>query len=178
LYARDLPDYLDSSRLRNRSQDRVRFGLQSRAFVLLPGLLQVSALSAMMAAAVWLLSLPWSEPFHLGIIGIAATLATAYALLFPILPGRDFAVKGLSLGLLFSGVFLATAGLGNLTVYSMFFVVPFTIAAGILIGLEFTGNSAVSNYSRVKREIASFLPVSVVLFVVSAGAFFAVGVIR
>jgi acetyl-CoA decarbonylase/synthase complex subunit gamma len=178
LYARDLPEYLAARPFRNRAKDRVRFDLQSRAFVCLPGLLQVAALSAMMAVGVWVLTLPWATPLQFGIIAISVVSAAAYALLFPILPGRRFAVKGLVLGALFSGVLLALALADRLSMTSLWFAVPFTVAAGILIGLEFTGNSAVSNYSKVKREMVAFLPVSVVLFVVSAAAFVAVGVLR
>ncbi len=178
LYASDLPAYLEARPYRNRAKDRVRFDLQSRAYVCLPGLLQVAALSAMMAVAVWVLFLPWATPLQVGIVAISVVVAAAYALLFPIIPGRRFAVKGLVLGALFSGVLLASALTGRMSMTSLWFAVPFTVAAGILIGLEFTGNSAVSNYSKVKREMVAFLPVSLVLFVVSAAAFVAVGVLK
>ena len=69
-----------------------------------------------------------------------------------------------------------TVGGGPLA--SLWFVVPFTVATGILTGLEFTGNSAVSNYSRVKREVVCFLPISALLLVISGSAFFAVEVLK
>jgi acetyl-CoA decarbonylase/synthase complex subunit gamma len=157
LYAKDLPAYLASPPLKNR---------------------QLTALSALLAAAVSLLALPLGAPVQLGMIGVIAALATAYPLLFPLIPGRRFAVKGLLLGLLASAVLLAVSWIRDESLLSVLFVVPFTLAAGILIGLEFTGNSAVSNYSRVKREIVVFLPIGALLLLFSTGAFFMVEVLN
>lgn len=178
LYARDLPEFLASPPLRHRKDDRVDFGIQSRLFVLLPGLIQLTVLSSLLASAIWVLAYPLGAPIQLGVVGVIATLGTIYPLLFPLIPGKRFAVKGIWLGLVVSAVFLAVSGLGNGSLLSLSFTVPFTLAAGILVGLEFTGNSAVSNYSRVKREIALFLPISALLLVLSTGAFIVVEVLK
>jgi len=178
LYAKDLPQYLASRSLRHRREDQVDFGFQSRAFVWLPGVIQLTALSALIASAFSVLTLPLGAPVQLGVIGVVAALGTAYPLLFPLIPGRRFAIKGLLLGLIVSIGLLAASWFGDGPLLSMSFVAPFTIAAGVLVGLEFTGNSAVSNYSRVKREIVVFLPISALLLVLSTGAFVAVEVLR
>ena len=178
LYARDLPDYLASPPLRHRRNDRVDFGLQSRAFVWLPGLIQLVVLSALLASAISVVAVPLGAPVQLGVIGVVAALGTVYPLLFPVLPGTRFAIKGLLLGLAVSAVLLAASWVGGESLLSVFFVVPFTVAAGMLVGLEFTGNSAVANYSRVKREIVLFVPISALLLVFSAGAFIVVEVLR
>jgi len=178
LYAKDLPAYLASPPLRNRAADRVDFRFGSRVFVWLPGLLQTTALAALLTSAIWLSGRPWGEPPQLGIVAIVAALTTAYAWLFPLIPGTRFASKGLLLGILFSGALLAVLWASDASLRAMAFAAPFTLAAGMLIGLEFTGNSAVSNYSRVKREVATFLPISALLLVVSAGAFIVLGVLQ
>ncbi len=178
LYAKDLPDYLSTPPLRHRRVDRVHFGLQSRVFILLPGLIQLTALSALLTAAISLVGYPLGAPIQLGVIGVVTTLGVAYPLLFPLIPARRFAIKGLLLALVIVTVLLSMAFLGAVSLLSMWFAVPFTLAAGILVGLEFTGNSAVSNYSRVKREIVLFIPISALMLVCSLTAFITVEVLR
>ena len=45
------------------------------------------------------------------------------------------------------------------------------MATALFVGLAFTGNSAVSNYTRVRKEIARFLPFNVLLFLGSLAVF-------
>jgi acetyl-CoA decarbonylase/synthase complex subunit gamma len=170
LYAKDIPAYLAAPPYRDAQHDRVDFGLASRVFVWLPGLLQVTALSTLLAMAIWLATLAWGGTVPLAVVGIAAALATAYPLLYPWIPGHRFAVKGLWLGGLGGGAVLVASALGWLPWTASLVLVPFILATGALIGLEFTGNSAVSNYSRVKREMAAFVPVTAVLYAVSLAA--------
>ncbi len=180
LYAKDLPAYLASPPLRNRDQERVRFGLQSRLFVLVPGLLQISAVLALVTALLWLLMLPWGQtaPMPVDIVAVGAALAVIYPLLYPWLPGRRFAVKGIVLGSMLSGALIAAYATGWLSgsVATAAAAVLLTLGSGILMGLEFTGNSAVSNYSRVKQEMGRFLPATVLLYVAALVTFVAIGV--
>jgi len=175
LYARDLPAYLAAPPLRNRPLDRVRFSLRSRAFVCLPGVLQLAALSAVVTCLLGILALPLGMRAPVGVVVSITTLGAVYPLLFPVLPGRRFAVKGLMLGVAFSIAWMAMSWYTQQPLLWGVVVVPFTVAAGMLIGLEFTGNSAVSNYSRVKREIVTFLPVSALLLLVSLAAYAGIG---
>jgi len=175
LYAKDLPDYLAQPKLEDRDDDRVVFGLQSRLFTWLPGLVQYVGYATLIVMALMLLGLVWHISAPLGLILMVAALGTAYPVLFPWLPGRRFAVKGIVLGVLGSvalGLLVVTKSMDPLTLAS---AIPFVFAASIFIGLSYTGNSAVSNYSRVRRETAQFLPVNVLLFVASLVSFLSVG---
>ncbi len=155
LYAKDVPAYLDEGKFKNRVDDTVYFGWQSRAFTALPTAVQffyyflwvyVISLGNLSSSVVW----------------IATGLAFAYPLLFPYLPGKLFSVKGL---------WLATAV--SLGVFPFHYDSPaewlwlavFFFATSIFIALSYTGNSAVSNYTSVRKETAVFLPVTIVLYI-------------
>lgn len=47
------------------------------------------------------------------------------------------------------------------------YLAPFIFATAILVGLGYTGNSPISNYSRVREEIAAFLPVIVIAYILA-----------
>jgi MFS-type transporter involved in bile tolerance (Atg22 family) len=105
-------------------------------------------------------------------IWVAVILAFAYPLIFPYLPSRLFAVKGIFMGMLAwlitSIYFYAT----QRDYYSSIPVMLFLLATAIFVGLSYTGNSAVSNYSRVRKEIAVFLPLVIVLYLLTISAWF------
>ena len=155
LYAKDVPSFLGHDRLENQIDDRVHFGLQSRAFTALPAAVQFFYYSL----GVYVISLGHVSP---DIIWIATGLAFIYPLLFPLLPGKLFSVKGLSLALVASiiSVFIQYGG-----VEEKLLLVVFIFATSIFIALSYTGNSAVSNYTSVRRETARFLPVVVILYI-------------
>ncbi|MCP4654255.1 MAG: hypothetical protein GY856_02430 [bacterium] len=171
LYAKDLSAYLSNPPLKDRDDDRVVFGLQSRIFSWLPGLVQLLGYSLAAALVLFGMEWLWGLEVPLGMVGLTAFLGTAYPILFPWIPGVRFAVKGLwlaaftSLGL---GV-LAAAGL--LLPADLVMAVLFTFATALFVGLSYTGNSAVSNYSAVRKEIARFLPLNVLLYAGSLVAF-------
>jgi acetyl-CoA decarbonylase/synthase complex subunit gamma len=171
LYARDLPAYLAEPPLRDRDDDSVVFGLQMRAFSWLPGLKQMVGYSLLLViffvAAQWL----WGSSVPVGLVAISAFVATAYPLLYPWIPGGRFAVKGLWLGAIAAAGLGLGAAAGLLAAADLVASIPFTLATGLFFGLAYTGNSAVSNYTRVRKETAQFLVPDVALFAVSLLAF-------
>lgn len=154
LYAKDVPAYLDGGTFRDRKTDMVRFGLQSRAFTALPTAFQFFYYF-LGVYVIGLGFLPGS------IIWAAAALAFIYPIVFPWLPGRLFSVKGLSLAVL--------ASIASLTIVSGFgdalWWVVFIFGTSVFIALSYTGNSAVSNYTSVRKETAKFLPLVLVLYI-------------
>lgn len=171
VYAADIPEFLaklqDRGRLSHRSEDRIVFGFMSRVFTWLPGFMQYMGYVILLAIGLLFIEQIWGITAPLGIIPLSAVLATAYPLLFPWIPGRRFAVKGIWLGAL---IITAMGGLmlaGMIDAAQLVLSVFFVIAMSIFIGLTYTGNSAVSNYTRVRRETARFLPLNVLLFAAS-----------
>ncbi|NIS72287.1 MAG: hypothetical protein GTO12_26165 [Proteobacteria bacterium] len=171
LYAKDLPAYLSNLPYRDRDEDRVLFGLQSRLYSWLPGLVQFLGYSFLLALVLWFVELVWNIPVPLGLVGLTALIATAYPVLYPWIPGVRFAVKGLWLAAFISlglGVLALAKGI---TPTGLIVAILFTFATSIFFALSYTGNSAVSNYSRVRKEIARFLPLNVGLYTGTLAAF-------
>jgi hypothetical protein len=111
----------------------------------------------------------------LGLLALVAWLGTAYPLLFPWIPGRRFAVKGLWLGGA-SGAAIAALGLlSGWPVALALSTALFSLGMAVFVGLSFTGNSAVSNYSEVRKEIARFLPLDAALFLAALITFLLAG---
>ncbi len=157
VYAKDVPEYLDRGELKNRINDRFKFGLQSRSFTALPTAVQFFYyFLGVYVVTFWMLSS--------AIIWVAAGLAFLYPVLFPFLPGKQFAVKGISLGLAASFLPVTFFYTGIFNLEQVLFWILFIIASLIFIGLSYTGNSPVSNYTLVKKETTRFLPVVVILY--------------
>ena len=171
VHARDLPAFLADTPLKHRREDRVHFGWRARSFSTLPGLVQY--LGYGLAALLALLGVEalGGPPTPIGLLAIVAWLGAAYPLLFPFIPGRRFAVKGLWLGGA-TALGLALAGvLGGASTALVAAIILFSVATAVFVGLSYTGNSAVSNYSEVRTEIARFLPVDVILFIAALVTF-------
>jgi acetyl-CoA decarbonylase/synthase complex subunit gamma len=157
VYAKDLPRYLDEGKFDDRADDRVNFDLQSRCFAALPTAFQFFF---------WFLGVYvftfWF--FDYSIIWAATALAFFYPILFPYLPGKLFAVKGISFGVIASVLAIAHYAVRGFNLKLVLFWIVFTLATSMFAGLSFTGNSPVSNYDKVRAETARFLPVVVLLY--------------
>jgi hypothetical protein len=167
VYARDLPEFLLHPPYKDRVDDKVIFGFQSRLFTWLPGLLQALVYSFAIVLAFWGIEQIWGIPVPMGLIVLTAILATAYPIFFPWIPGIRFAVKGLWLAAFTSLVICMLTATGVLLLADLPMTLIFTFGTAVFFGLSYTGNSAVSNYSRVRKEIAGFLPLYVLLYAAS-----------
>ena len=157
LYAKHLPAFLDTGAFGDCVEDHVDFGLRSRVFTALPTAVQFFYY----ALGAYVLTF-FTAPF--GLVWMAASLAFAYPLLLPFLPGRMFAMKGLSLAVAVSAAGVFFSGLPDLGRLSH---VCFIFATCLFIALSYTGNSATSSYSGVRKETILFLPVTILLYMLS-----------
>jgi hypothetical protein len=180
VYRHDIPAYLDALPLRDRASDRYRFTLRDRLFTLVPSLAQFLKYGAVAAAAL----LAWDYFFDTGIywqvLPIIAAVVVLYVVLFPILPTRTFAVKGLVLALAIiaaytAWLYIAGEGIADAAGYS--FYTLFTAGTCIFFALSYTGNSGVSNYSLVKKEIVRYLPVTALIYLAALAAITLKGVL-
>jgi len=172
VYAKDLPGYLSNAPLKDRDEDRIVFGLQSRLFTWLPGLLQTLGYSLALVLLLLIASLFFGSRVPVGpVFLITALCATAYPVLFPWIPGSRFAVKGLWLGAAVAAGLVALTWTGRMTLAGLATSALFAAGTSVFFALGYTGNSAVSNYSRVRLEIARFLPVYVLLYAGSLVSF-------
>jgi hypothetical protein len=171
IYAKDLPTYLSRSTFEDRDKDQVLFGMQSRLYTWLPGLVQSLGYSFAIVLLFWGIEQIWGWQIPIGIIYLTGVLATAYPILFPWIPGVGFAVKGLWMAAMISLGIGALTALEVLSFADLPMTLLFTFGTGVFFGLSYTGNSAVSNYSRVRREVTRFLPLYVSLYAASLAAF-------
>lgn len=178
IYAKDLPAYLSQPPFKDRSEDRIKFGLQSRLFTWIPGLIQYLGYSFAAVVVLWGMEKIWGLPVPIGFIVLTAVLATVYPILFPWIPGTRFAVKGLWLAAFTSTGLGVLAAVRVISLADLIMAVLFTFATAVFIGLSYTGNSAVSNYSRVRKETAHFLPLNVLLYLASFATFLITEVYR
>jgi len=143
VYARDLRRYVDAGFRKDDAMNRVDFGLAKR--------LEVTWSFALLNAAV--VALPLAVFHHLYpplAVGAAAAVSLLVGALFPWLPTRLYAVKGLAAAALVAAAVVALswhAGAEALARWGLFLAF-----AGILLGMEFSGDTAVSSHSRVRQE--------------------------
>lgn len=172
VYGKDLPTYLSNEPYKDRDTDRVLFGLQSRLFTAPPGLLQTLKYGVTLLLALWLVQQKWQFALPVaGVLGLTAVLTIAYPVCFPYLPGKWFAVKGLSLAIVVSAALCALAAGGLVSQGNLITAILFTLASGMYFGQSYSGNSAVSNGTSVRKETARLLPVYVLLYMATLAAF-------
>lgn len=174
VYDKDLPAYLLTEPLEDRDTNRVVFGMRSRLFTVVPGLVQLMKYCVILLVAMWLVGQFWSYSIPaVEIIGLVAGLGVLYPVLFPYLPGKWFATKGFWLGVGICFVMSAMAAGGLISLGGLIVSSLFTLAGGMYFGQSYSGNSAVSNMTSIRKETARLLPVYVLLYLVSLAAFVA-----
>jgi hypothetical protein len=122
--------------------------------------------------AMWVVQQFWSYAMPAGgVICLMAGIGVLYPVLFPYLPGKWFAVKGLWLAVGICIVLSAIAAAGLISAGGLIVSVLFTLAVGMHFGQYYSGNSAVSNMTSVRKETARLLPIYALLYIVSLAAF-------
>lgn len=161
IYAQNLPKYLDH-KITDCDDDHYKFNLRNRLFTLLPSFIQFTKYIAVATAVLFILHLIFKTGFWWQILPVSLSIPILYIILFPILPSQNFSFKGITLfafqtlilSLIFGSRFTEVPG------FIIAFNLLFYLGTNIFFGLYYTGNSGVSNYSLVKKEIITFLPVT------------------
>ena len=178
VYYQRIPEYLASKPYKDCDDYHVHFGLRARLFTVPPGTMQTLKYPVMVILALWLVHLVWSFKVPSAeIIAIMIVPSITYPLLFPYLPGRWFGSKGFWLGVMFAIVMVILAAAGIVSTAGLVPAVFLVVACSMNFGHGYSGNSAVSNLTSLRKEIARLLPVYVVLYIASIIAFAFTGVI-
>jgi acetyl-CoA decarbonylase/synthase complex subunit gamma len=175
VYANKLKQYLEHPPYRDCASDIVDFGIKARAYTVVPTVVQFSKYVILMAAFLFIFDNLFKTGFYWQVIPIGIAIPFIYPLLFPWLAGRRFAVKGISFTLLSSLFLLFLYAQGNISFFLAIFYSAFIFGTSIFLALSYTGNSPVSNYSKVKKEIVTFLPLSVFCYVIAMLFYFLSG---
>lgn len=145
VYIRDVPAYVAAGYRKTPAMSRVDWGLAKR--------MEVTWFFALMNAAVAALPLAVFHRLYspLAVAAVAA-ISVLLGALYPWLPTRLYSIKGLAAAALaaiplLTYKWLAGAGGFGLALWGIFLAF-----AGILLGLEYSGNTSVSSPSQVKQE--------------------------
>lgn len=161
--AADLPVYLDNGLTTTPAMRRLTFTLYER-LVLVPVELLMALRSALITAVILfglgLLfgGVPAGSRLSLAFAGALLTGVAAGPILLPWLPGKSFAVKGATAGLLWTVAWYGLAGGSDwslLTTVAAFLALP---AVSAFYTLNFTGCSTYTSRTGVKKEMRLSLP--------------------
>jgi CO dehydrogenase/acetyl-CoA synthase delta subunit len=176
--AEDLPQFLDNGMVTTPQMRELTFTFYERLILvpveLLIGMRSAAAVTiALLVLGILLGGTAAGITISAGYLGAMLTGVVAGPLLLPWLPGRSFAVKGVVVGLLWSGAWYLLAGgsrWGSLSTIAAFLALP---AVSSFYTLNFTGCSTYTSRTGVKKEMRLSLPaiggviaVSVLLLVV------------
>ncbi len=181
VYASALPAFLDGTASRDTAADIFWFSLKDRLFTLTPSLVQFAKYFIWAAAGLFLWDLLFPTGIHWQVVPAALGYGLAYILLFPLLPTKKFAVKGIALFAIVwaaSSAWVLFQGTESLASepYRYLFGTFFVFGTALFFSLYYTGNSGVSNYSLVKREIITWLPVSALSYAAAVVSIILAGV--
>ena len=181
VYASELPAYLDEIPFKNRNKDVFRFSLKDRLFTLLPTLLQMIKYALFISAGLFIWHVFFKTKIYWQVLPVMILITIIYIIFFYILPTKKFTVKGLFLFILMASGFSAYYFIfnrGKMDFLTYLFLILFSGGANLLFALSYTGDSGVSNYSLVRREVAVFLPVTALFFLGAASVVIIKGVLQ
>jgi ubiquinone/menaquinone biosynthesis C-methylase UbiE len=145
LYARDIRAYVAAGYRKTPGMGRVDWGLAKR--------LEVTWYFALMNAAAVALPLAVFHKLYSPLaIAAAAAISFLMGALFPWLPTRLYAVKGLGAGVITAVPLMLYKWWGGAGGRALAAWAVFLAFAGILLGLEFSGNTSVSSPSQLRQE--------------------------
>jgi len=145
VYARDLRAYVAAGYRKTPAMGRVDWGLAKR--------LEVTWFFALMNAAAVALPLAIFHKLYSPLaVAAAAAISLLVGALFPWLPTRLYAVKGLGAAVITAVPLMLYKWRGGAGGRSLAAWAVFLAFAGILLGLEFSGNTSISSPSQVRQE--------------------------
>ena len=179
VYASKIPEYLNKKPLKDCISDKFEFSLRDRLFTLVPSSIQFLKYMLLSALILFAGNYFTHSAIYWQTIPIGLSISLLYILFFPFLPTKTFSIKGLFLFFLMGGIFSLynfTLSANPLDSYYYLFYMLFTAGTSVFFALYYTGNSGVSNYSLVKREIMNFLPAVFFLYLLSLAVLIIKGV--
>jgi hypothetical protein len=174
--AKDLPTFLDSDLKANLEMRLKTFTIWERIALIPVELVQALRAGVVIILVLFLLSLlgrlgeAWANALGHGLFSALAVLTAILAgavltpLLLPWLPGRAFSLKGLSMGLVAAFILAAfrwgdwIRWTGRLEIVAWFLLIP---ALSAYLAMNFTGASAYTSLSGVKKEMRWALPLQI-----------------
>lgn len=177
--AADLPAYL-AAHTATPEMRTVRFGLIDRLVLAPMELVHFGFYGIIVAVVLFFLAGPVAA-----LAAISAVLAgtVLFPALLPVLPSKDFSLKGFLLGAIvaipFAAAFTRAPGLSGIA-HLIAALVPFLIIPPVVayLGLNFTGSTTFTSRTGVKKEIFRYVPAMAVLAGLGMVLGIALGILR
>jgi len=179
--ANDIPDFLNNNKKADRQMRQATFTIYER-FILTPVEMQISLKPALITTFVLLLVagigpgiFSFSQMWQRGMVSILALVAGIVSgafitpILLPFIPPREFALKGIITGSIFSILFLIVFSSFVTGIAGFFALFLFCVAISSFLAMNFTGTTPFTSPSGVEKEMKRYIPVQLGALVISSG---------
>ncbi len=179
--ANDIPLFLKNNKKADKQMRQTTFTIYER-FILTPVELQTILKPALITALVLLIIagigpgiFSFSHIWERGMISILALVtgilsgALITPVLLPFIPPREFALKGIIVGSIFSILLLIAASslVNDITGFMALFLFSVTISS--FLAMNFTGTTPFTSPSGVEKEMKRYIPAQLGALVISSG---------
>jgi len=179
--ANDIPDFLKNSRKADKQMRQATFTIYER-FILTPVEIQATLKPALITALVLLVIagigpgiFSFSHIWERGMVSIltlaAGILSGAFVtpILLPFIPVREFALKGIIVGSIFSILFLLVISSSIYGTAGFLALFLFSVAISSFLAMNFTGTTPFTSPSGVEKEMKRYIPAQLGALVISSG---------
>jgi len=179
--ANDIPDFLKNNRKADKQMRQATFTIYER-FILTPVEIQATLKPALITALVLLVIagigpgiFSFSHIWERGMISIltlaAGILSGAFVtpILLPFIPVREFALKGIIVGSIFSILFLLVISSSIYGTAGFLALFLFSVAISSFLAMNFTGTTPFTSPSGVEKEMKRYIPAQLGALVISSG---------
>ena len=179
--ANDIPAFLKNDKKADKKMRQATFTIYER-FILTPVEIQTILKPALITALVLLIIagigpgiFSFTHIWERGIISILALVsgilsgALITPVLLPFIPSREFALKGIIVGSIFSILFLIAVSslIYGITGFLALFL--FSVAISSFLAMNFTGTTPFTSPSGVEKEMKRYIPAQLGALVISSG---------
>ena len=179
--ANDIPNFLKNSRKADKQMRQATFTIYER-FILTPVEIQATLKPALITALVLLVIagigpgiFSFSHIWERGMVSIltlaAGILSGAFItpILLPFIPVREFALKGIIVGSIFSILFLFVISSFIYGTAGFLALFLFSVAISSFLAMNFTGTTPFTSPSGVEKEMKRYIPAQLGALVISSG---------
>ena len=179
--ANDIPGFLKNNRKADKQMRQATFTIYER-FILTPVEIQATLKPALITALVLLVIagigpgiFSFSHIWERGMVSIltlaAGILSGAFVtpILLPFIPVREFALKGIIVGSIFSILFLLVISSSIYGTAGFLALFLFSVAISSFLAMNFTGTTPFTSPSGVEKEMKRYIPAQLGALVISSG---------
>lgn len=179
--ANDIPTFIQNNKKADKKMRRATFTIYER-FILTPVEIQIILKPALITALVLLIIagigpgiFSFTHIWERGMISILALAAGILSgafitpVLLPFIPSREFALKGIIVGSIFSILFLfvISSFINGIAGFLALFLFSVTISS--FLAMNFTGTTPFTSPSGVEKEMKRYIPAQLGTLVLSSG---------